>query len=148
MKLQNNYRIHHCYPKIIQILVGSSIRSCEFRGVSADLWNWRFKNPLPLKRTNTFKSPFANLPKKSEIRHLQNSLQNFCIPLCLIHFVLHIWQEKTYLFSPATGGSWLRGVYELKGQKLAVMGAGPIGLRTALELALLGAQVPGEKLEG
>ncbi len=26
------------------------------------------------------------------------------------------------------------------------MGAGPIGLRTALELALLGAQVPGEKL--
>jgi len=28
------------------------------------------------------------------------------------------------------------------------MGAGPIGLRTALELALQGAQVPGEKLEG
>ena len=44
--------------------------------------------------------------------------------------------------------SWLRGVYDLKGQKLAVMGAGPIGLRTALELALQGAQVPREKLEG
>eukprot|EP00438_Fugacium_kawagutii_P011569 Skav235023 [mRNA] locus=scaffold276:388196:390440:+ [translate_table: standard] len=34
-----------------------------------------------------------------------------------------------------------RGEEPLKGEKLAVIGAGPIGLRAALELALLGAQV-------
>ena len=37
----------------------------------------------------------------------------------------------------------LAGADPLKGQKLAVIGAGPIGLRAALELALLGAEVPG-----
>ena len=53
------------------------------------------------------------------------------------------------------GGRWhrwppwgsLAGADPLKGEKLAVIGAGPIGLRAALELALLGAEVPGEKVE-
>ena len=45
------------------------------------------------------------------------------------------------------GVSALAGADPLKGEKLAVIGAGPIGLRAALELALLGAEVPGVSWE-